>query len=43
MLHALAIEAPVSAGHDLPLGDVVHLRLDAADPAHRRVSFELEA
>jgi exoribonuclease R len=43
MLHALAIEAPVSAGHDLPLGDTVHLRLDSADPGHRRVSFALEA
>lgn len=43
MLHALAIEAPVGAAHDLPLGETVHLRLDTADPAHRRVSFELEA
>lgn len=43
MLHALAIEAPVSAGQDLPLGDTVRLRLDGADPAHRRVSFQLEA
>jgi exoribonuclease R len=43
MLHALAIEAPVSAGHDLPLGDTVRVRLDGADPAHRRVSFQLEA
>jgi exoribonuclease R len=43
MLHALAIEAPVNAGHDLPLGDTVHLRLDSADPGHRRVSFALEA
>lgn len=43
MLHALAIEAPVSAGHDLPLGDTVHVRLDGADPGYRRVSFALEA
>jgi exoribonuclease R len=43
MLHALAIEAPVSAGHDLPLGDTVRVRLDGADPAYRRVSFQLKA
>ena len=43
MLHALAIEAPVSAAHDLPLGETVQLRLDTADAAHRRVSFELQA
>jgi exoribonuclease R len=43
MLHALAIEAPASANHDLPLGDTVRLRLAAADPAHRRVSFSLDA
>jgi exoribonuclease R len=43
MLHALAIEAPASADHDLPLGDTVRLRLAAADPAHRRVSFSLDA
>ena len=43
MLHALAIEAPVSAARDLPLGDTVRLRLAGADPAHRSVSFEVDA
>ena len=41
-LHALAIEAPVSADHDLPLGETVHLRLANADPARRTVAFELQ-
>ena len=41
MLHALAIEAPVAAPHDLPLGDVVRLRLDLADPATRAIRFSL--
>ena len=41
MLHALAIEAPVAAGHDLPLGDVVQLRLDLADPATRTIRFSM--
>jgi exoribonuclease R len=43
MLHALAIEAPVEADHDLPLGDLVRLRLDSADPASRRLSFRMVA
>jgi exoribonuclease R len=41
MLHALAIEAPVSAGQDLPLGEVVALRLDVADPATRAIRFSM--
>jgi hypothetical protein len=41
MLHALAIEAPVSAGHDLPLGEVARLRLELADPATRRIRFAI--
>jgi hypothetical protein len=43
MLHALAIEAPVAADHDLPLGDTVRLRLDLADPSHRKLCFEVDA
>jgi exoribonuclease R len=43
MLHALAIEAPVVADDDLPLGDTVRLRLASADPVRRRVAFEVEA
>ena len=39
MLHALAIEAPVSGESDLPLGEVVHVRLATADPAHRAIGF----
>ncbi len=42
MLHALAIEAPVSAGRDLPLGDVVRLRLDVADPDAREIRFSMD-
>jgi len=41
MLHALAIEAPVSADHDLPLGEAVRLRLDLADPATRSIRFSM--
>ena len=41
MLHALAIEAPVSAARDLPLGEVVPLRLDVADPGTRRIRFSV--
>jgi hypothetical protein len=41
MLHALAIEAPVAASHDLPLGEVVRLRLDVADPATRTIRFSM--
>ena len=43
MLHALAIEAPVAASRDLPLGATMRLRLAAADPARRNVSFEVDA
>jgi exoribonuclease R len=39
MLHALAIEAPVSADRELPLGEVVSLRLAQADPARRAIAF----
>lgn len=39
MLHALAIEAPVSGERELPLGDVVSVRLEQADPAHRAIRF----
>jgi exoribonuclease R len=39
MLHALAIEAPVAGDHDLPLGEVVRLRLETADPATRTIRF----
>lgn len=39
MLHALAIEAPVSAEEVLPLGEVVSVRLDQADPARRTIAF----
>ena len=46
-LHAVGVEAPVStdgageAGHDLPLGADVRVRLDRADLATREVSFVL--
>ncbi|MCJ0825000.1 RNB domain-containing ribonuclease [Luteimonas sp. 50] len=43
MLHALAIEAHVVAEGTLPLGETVTVRLVAADPAARRVRFELAA
>ncbi len=43
MLHALAIEAPVGADRDLPLGEAVRVRLAAADPSHRSLAFALEA
>jgi len=43
MLHALAIEAPVGADRDLPLGEAVRVRLAGADPAHRSLAFALEA
>jgi exoribonuclease R len=39
MLHALAIEAPVSGDKPLPLGDVVSVRLEQADPVHRTIAF----
>lgn len=39
MLHALAIEAPVSGESGLPLGDVVQVRLATADPARRAIGF----
>ena len=39
MLHALAIEAPVSGEHALPLGEVVQVRLATADPARRAIEF----
>ncbi|TAN06975.1 MAG: RNB domain-containing ribonuclease [Rhodanobacteraceae bacterium] len=41
MIHDPAIEARVHAGRDLPLGARVTLRLAAADPAQRRVAFQL--
>jgi hypothetical protein len=43
MLHAMAIEAPVAADHDLPLGAVARLRLECADPATRRLCFRVDA
>jgi exoribonuclease R len=39
MLHALAIEAPVSADRELPLGEVVSMRLAQADPARSAIAF----
>ena len=39
MLHALAIEAPVSGTSELPLGEVVDVRLATADPARRAIGF----
>jgi VacB/RNase II family 3'-5' exoribonuclease len=39
MLHALAIEAPVSGERDLPLGEVGQVRLATADPARRAIEF----
>ena len=36
-----AIEAAVSAPHDLPLGTDVRVRLAEADPENRTVRFEL--
>jgi VacB/RNase II family 3'-5' exoribonuclease len=39
MLHALAIEAPVSGARELPLGEVVQVRLATADPARRAIGF----
>jgi VacB/RNase II family 3'-5' exoribonuclease len=39
MLHALAIEAPVSGERKLPLGEVVQVRLATADPARRAIEF----
>ncbi|MEO5565865.1 MAG: RNB domain-containing ribonuclease [Luteimonas sp.] len=41
MLHALAIEAPVSSAEPLPLGDVVSVHLDQADPGRRLIAFGL--
>ena len=43
MLHALAIEAHVASEARLPLGDTVTVRLVEADPATRKVRFELVA
>ena len=43
MLHDLAIEAHVASGAKLPLGEAVVVRLVEADPATRRVRFELVA
>jgi exoribonuclease R len=43
MLHDLAIEAHVASGANLPLGETVVVRLVEADPATRRVRFELVA
>ena len=43
MLHALAIEAHVASSAKLPLGETVNVRLVEADPAARRVRFELVA
>ena len=43
MLHALAIEAHVASDAKLPLGDTVTVRLVEADPATRKVRFELVA
>ncbi|MDG6349057.1 RNB domain-containing ribonuclease [Luteimonas sp. 8-5] len=40
MLHALAIEAPVSGTTALPLGDVVRVRLQRADPGQRLIDLE---
>lgn len=40
MLHALAIEAPVSGDAELPLGEVVSVRLEQADPDRRQISFK---
>jgi exoribonuclease R len=43
MLHDLAIEAHVASGANLPLGETVVVRVVEADPATRRVRFELVA
>ena len=42
MLHALAIEAPVRAEGDgeLPLGEVVRVQLERADPEQRAILFK---
>ena len=36
-----AIEAPVTSGSDLPLGEEVSVELAAADPKTRKVEFRL--
>ncbi|MGH8182975.1 MAG: RNB domain-containing ribonuclease [Rhodanobacteraceae bacterium] len=41
MIHDPAIEIRVHAGHDLPLGHRVDVKLVAADPARRQTRFEL--
>lgn len=43
MLHDPAIEAKVTADSPLPLGSRVTVRLTTADPATRRITFELES
>src|SRR5690606_2966494 len=40
MLHALAIEAPVSGDAPLPLGDSVRVQLEHADPGQRALAFK---
>jgi exoribonuclease R len=42
MIHDPAIETRVHAGRDLPLGQQVSVKLLEADPATRRIHFELE-
>ncbi|HKT41320.1 MAG TPA: RNB domain-containing ribonuclease [Rhodanobacteraceae bacterium] len=42
MIHDPAIETRVHAGSDLPLGQQVSVKLLEADPATRRIHFELE-
>jgi exoribonuclease R len=42
MIHQPAVETRIEAGRDLPLGGHVTVRLVEADPATRRVRFELE-
>lgn len=41
MIHDPAVETRVSANRDLPLGESVSVKLVEADPAQRRVRFEL--
>ena len=40
MLHALAIEAPLSGDTKLPLGEVVSVQLEQADPGRREIAFK---
>ncbi len=43
MLREPAVEAPVSSTAPLPVGEAVQVRLAEADPATRKVRFELDA